>query len=81
MTVHMNDMAMHAVTTNGRQVNASQRRYGRPSGVDLVRKVGGRGMVGASASWRSVTKFIYRRCHNFENGVRSEIFLGFYPKL
>jgi len=26
-------------------------------------------MVGAGASWRSVTKFIYRRCHNFENGV------------
>jgi len=46
------------------------------SGVDLVRKVGGRGMVGAGASWRSVTKFIYRRYHNFENGVENNAASG-----
>ena len=46
------------------------------SGVDLVRKVGGRGMVGAGASWSSVTKFIYRRCHNFENGVQNNAASG-----
>jgi len=59
------------------------------SGVDLVRKVGGRGMVGAGASWRSaVTKFIYQRCHNFENGVQnnaasgaSRNVFGFLPQI
>ena len=29
-------------------------------------------MVGAGASWRSVTKFIIcRQCHSFENGVQN----------
>ena len=45
-------------------------------------------MVGAGASWRSVTKFIYRKCHNFENGVQnsaasgaSRNFFGFLPQI